>query len=384
MKPKTIKLIILAAVLAVLVFALAACGGNPLTEEQLDEMGYSVIVKYDFNGGLNSDSLGEVTIRVRKDARIPEPGSKGASFGAPSKAQSSLRGFYLGRETETGIVYRDEMWDFSKDTVTENVTLYALWWDNFVVKVHCDDQSADRTVDFAISRDKATGEADTVHAEFFSTTGLGMSNRTIIGYYTDEGYTEELTFPRKLDFTDDANGRQIDIYVKSVAGAWTVIDSAERFAKGFSFNDNIYLKTDVDLEGMDVNLPNNYGGVFEGNGKTISNLTVNRTVANTDSGTLYLGLFCTVQNWSNVKNVNFENVEVNVTLSQSNRIIGYYIGSFAGRIEEKATVENVTVSGKLVYNLNGSTVVPVVGEFAGLNSATLNNCDYDNVTVESK
>lgn len=384
MKSKTTKLIILTAVISVLALALAACGGNPLTEEQLEEMGYGVVVKYDFNGGLNSDNLGQVTIRVRPDSKIPEPGSKAASFGAPGKAQSSLRGFYVGTETENGIVYSEEMWNFEKDTVAENITLYAQWWENFVIKAHCDDTDSDRTVDFAISRDKNTGEADTVHAEFFSTTGLGMSDRTIIGYYADAAYTEELAFPRKFDFSDDENGRVKHIYVKSLQGAWTVIDSAERFAKGFSFNDNIYLKKDIDLEGMKVKLPNNYGGVFDGNGKKISNLTVDKTVLTNESGTLYLGMFGTVQNWSVFRNVIFENVQVTVTLSQSSRIIGYYIGLFAGRIEGNATVENVTLSGKLIYDMNGSNITPVVGELAGLNSATINNCVYDDVTVESK
>ena len=387
LRKRTVKFFILAAVLVALIFALCACGGNLLTEEQLDEMGYNIIVKYDFNGGLNSDSLGQVIIRVRAGSKIPEPGGSGASFGAPSKAKCSIRGFYTGTETADGINYSNNKWDFSKDTVTENITLYALWWDNFTVNVHCDDGEADRVVEYPISRNTETGESDLVYAQYFSATSLGMSNRTIVGYYADAACSEdkELEFPCHLDFVDEEGGRVIDIYVKSIVGNWTVIGNADALKKGFANNANVYLKKDIDMAGESVNFPSEgYVGLFNGNGKKISNFTVVKTVANGIKGTCNLGLFDSVGIGAEIKDVTFENVSVNVTLSANSSVTAYNIGLFAGKIDSGATVRNVVISGALTYNKNNSTADIEAKEFGGLisSTATVENCVYDNVTIQ--
>ena len=374
------------AVLAVCVVVLCACDDGILTRDKLVENGYGVVVTYDFNGGKNDDGASTVTIYIRSGSRIPKPGGEGASFGEPTKENCSFRGYYSGKKNDDGVVeYSDTPWNFAKDTVTEDTTLYALWWDDFIIAVHCDDGATDRIQEITIAREQ-NGAAMRVEAAYVTASKLNMNKRTIISYYTDENRTEEIVFPAMLPFEDTDEGRRIDIYVESLDGTWTVIRTADQFVNTLGLSSatttNFYIKNDLDLAGKTVKFPDYYSGTFDGNGKTISNVSLTQTVVTNAVNTAYFGLFRELRGGASVKNVTFANVSLVVTPTGGRNISECFIGLFAGYVYNNVKLSNVTVSGSLTYaNRVGATTIvnPFIGEKA--NSVDVSSCHYDDITV---
>lgn len=389
---KKITVLSLLLVLAVCVVALVACKGNPLTRDDIENQGYTVMVKYDFNGGINNDALQTVTIYVRPNSRIPQPGGVGASFGGPTQQGKTLRGFYKGTKNDSGeIEYADTPWNFQSDKVTESITLYALWWDNYVIAVHCDDDEG-HVEKVNISRDPQTGEAATVESGFLTPTLLGMSGRTIISYYTSASRQpeNEITFPRKLDFHDEEGGRVIDIYVESREGAWMVIRTADEFATAISNasagSRNFYIKNDIDMSQTQrqVKFPDRYSGTFDGNGKTISNLTITQSIPAKTSGMVYLGLFRELEGKAKILNVNFKDVALVADTTGGGRLQDIFVGMLAGYVYNGATLTNVTLSGTLSYKERTDDVRLQVGKLAGDISSGVDtsSCHYDDVVIQ--
>ena len=118
---------------------------------------------------------------------------------------------------------------------------------------------------------------------------------------------------------------------------------------------------------------NPFTGTFDGNGKTIKNLIIVEPTAK--EGKAYIGFFGYAKN-ATIKNVNFENVNINIPCLDIDHSQGH-IGAVAGSLEGKSTIENVTVKGDIkVYatqDANGASRVAVV---AGGNS-------YGNVTIKN-
>ena len=116
-----------------------------------------------------------------------------------------------------------------------------------------------------------------------------------------------------------------------------------------------------------------FTGTFDGNGKTIKNLTLVEPEAK--EGKAFIGFFGYAKN-ATIKNVTFENVYINIPCLDIDHSQGH-IGAVAGSLEGKSTIENVTVKGDIkVYatqDANGASRVAVV---AGGNS-------YGDVTMEN-
>ena len=105
-----------------------------------------------------------------------------------------------------------------------------------------------------------------------------------------------------------------------------------------------------------------FKGIFNGNGNTISNLTINKTTSNT-------GLFGYASS-ATIKNVNLENV--NITAKN-------YVGGLVGQALNNTEISNCSASG-VVYATEGS-----VGGLVGKQtSGTITNCFTDvNVSTTS-
>ena len=116
-----------------------------------------------------------------------------------------------------------------------------------------------------------------------------------------------------------------------------------------------------------------FTGTFDGNGYTISNLTLVESEAK--EGKAFIGFFGYAKN-ATIKNVTFENVYINIPCLDIDHSQGH-IGAVAGSLEGTSTIENVTVKGDIqVYatqDANGASRVAVV---AGGNS-------YGNVTMKN-
>lgn len=83
-------------------------------------------------------------------------------------------------------------------------------------------------------------------------------------------------------------------------------------------------------------------GVYEGNGKTISGLTIQAEVAEDDFSNVLFGLFSGIERGSVVRNLNLLNISIEV-----NGAGRAYVGPVVALAPEDSLVENVTVTGTI-------------------------------------
>ena len=126
-------------------------------------------------------------------------------------------------------------------------------------------------------------------------------------------------------------------------------------------NLNCTLAADIDLTGTEWTPIPNFAGTFDGNGKTITGLTINQSAMDN------VGLFASIDDVGTVKNLKLD--KVNVTANSN-------VGAIAG--VNRGTIENCSVSGKVA----GSSVNSYVGGIAGWHyGGTITDC-HSSATVE--
>ena len=123
---------------------------------------------------------------------------------------------------------------------------------------------------------------------------------------------------------------------------------------------NIILTADIDLTGTEWTPIPKFAGTFDGNGKTITGLTIKSTTTN-------VGLFASINEEGTVKNLTLDDVDIT---ADSN------VGAIAGQNE--GDIENCSVTGSVTGTSNNS----FVGGIAGYNSSgTITGC-HSAATVE--
>ena len=126
---------------------------------------------------------------------------------------------------------------------------------------------------------------------------------------------------------------------------------------------NIILTADIDLAGTEWTPIPKFAGTFDGNGKTITGLTINQPSTNN------IGLFASIKVEGTVKNLKLD--KVNVTANSN-------VGAIAG--ENRGTIENCSVSG----SVTGSSDNSCVGGIAGWHRVgTITDC-HSSATVEGR
>ena len=155
-------------------------------------------------------------------------------------------------------------------------------------------------------------------------------------------YTVSLAAAKDPGYTVSEDGRTYEVY-----NAEGLKNIAELVNKEWKLNINIILTNNIDLTGIDwtpigTNIGNSYTGTFDGNGKTITGLTVT-------GSNRYTGLFGFIGPGGKVMNVKLEGVQIT-----SDNSLGY-AGGVAGN--SWGTIENCSVSG----SVSGSDVGGVVG-----------------------
>ena len=126
---------------------------------------------------------------------------------------------------------------------------------------------------------------------------------------------------------------------------------------------NIILTADIDLTGTEWTPIPKFAGTFDGNGKTITGLTINQ------SATDNVGLFASIEIEGTVKNLKLDDVDIT---ANSN------VGAIAG--ENRGTIENCSVSG----SVTGLSDNSFVGGIAGLHiRGSITDC-HSSATVEGK
>ena len=169
----------------------------------------------------------------------------------------------------------------------------------------------------------------------------------------EAGKFYNITLNKDKGYTDDGQGNY------TVTTAEGLKNIAELVNEEWKLDINITLTDDIDLKGIDwtpigIDYNHQYTGTFDGNGKTITGLTVTRSDQ-------YAGLFGRIGTGGKVMNVTLENVQITSDNSSG------YVGGVAGW--SYGTIENCSVSGSVSGSgsdgSTGSTAGGVVGSQAG-------------------
>lgn len=192
----------------------------------------------------------------------------------------------------------------------------------------------------------------------------GTEERNLSAAITPEaGKFYNITLNKDKGYTDDGQGNY------TVTSAEGLKNIAKLVNEEWKLGINITLTADIDLKGIDwtpIGKDDNkaYTGTFDGNGKTITGLTVTGSYK-------YAGLFGDIDENGTVKNVVLEDVQI--TSDNSSGSVGGVAGDSWG------TIENCSVSG----SVSGTTFAGGVvgsqwgGSITGCNSsATVKGVTY--------
>ena len=174
-------------------------------------------------------------------------------------------------------------------------------------------------------------------------------------------------------FHEDGNGANRTMHISS-ASDFLLFQQA--INNGWTHDGNPYstfkytIDANIDMSGCEIEPINGFTGTsFNGNGHTISNLTIS-------SANTYCTLFDTIRaSGTTISNLTFDNVVINCIGSTPTR----YISPLIGRLSTACTISNCTIS---VSRINTSTIENIYyGGIIATNgsNATITNCQIENV-----
>ena len=161
----------------------------------------------------------------------------------------------------------------------------------------------------------------------------------------EAGKFYNITLDKDKGYTDDGQGNY------TVTSAEGLKNIAKLVNEEWNLSIDITLTSDIDLSGIDwtpigIDYNHRYAGTFDGNGKTITGLTVT-------TSDQYAGLFGCIDSGGKVKNVTLEGVQITTT---------YIYGSAGGVAGDSyGNIENCSVSGSVSGSGSSSDVGGVVG-----------------------
>ena len=252
-----------------------------------------------------------------------------------------------------------------------NLYLYAVWEPQayFVVDTVNKDGNVINLAKFETRSNGTLKERDCK-----STLTDAYSGHTYYKLYSDKEMTTEWDENKKFsEFETTPERPYVRVYAKYIEGTWTIVKTPLDLIGALRGDRAVYLDNDVTFDGTTASTTwpyvKRYSKLFEGNNHKVIfqkeitinyALTKNSTITDDDgrllaiSGPRYIGLFGALS--GTIQNVTFENVVINVEKPISTAFEkGVWVGLFAGRLETKATISNVNLSGKLVYVDNWET-----------------------------
>ena len=185
-------------------------------------------------------------------------------------------------------------------------------------------------------------------------TGLTLAGCTI-GDWADGGREEGTA--EDLGFSYNADTHTYSVYTPDGLMEWAKAAQSD-------LSLNCTLTADIDLKGKDwtpigsgFSSNTGYQGTFDGQGHSITGLTINKSTMN-------VGLFASIAEGGTVKNLTLD--DVNITASSSN------VGAIAG--ENRGIIENCSVSGSVTSSRMYSDCV---GGIVGQNNGTITGCTVE-------
>lgn len=407
---KTIRAILIFAVALATLLLVTSCKAtdNPYASNEGD--GYTVNIRYDANGGTYATNT---TVIV--DSYSPEDFPSGELPLLPPDSELRknpftakrsgyfLAGWYTERTEatdENGNPYYTYSghWDFDTDRLSldslegDTLTLYAAWVPEFSFEFI--DRESGATLGQVDINPLDGSRALTLPAWNTATGKMDKNDfpefvgKTFDAAYTDEGGLNKITDSSvthtgviDLD-TAEASGGVMKIYLDLLDGIWYRISTVDQLISNANPAAHYIIEADLDFSGKSWPLTGSFSGSIIGNGHKLENIT-----AKQGSQSQQAGLFGSITESAVIRDADF--VNVNYIIAKGSRNPGGSFGLFAGRIFEGATLENVTVSGKLTVSseaTNGS-ITAINGDHSiGLVCGTgyeYCNIDYSAITVEA-
>ncbi len=360
------KLIAFFATVASLLL-LGGCKFQPSLDERREKYDLPVSVTYYTNGsgayfGSNTTEKtlylpdGAVAMNIGVDTVV------NGSMPTPTRNNYTLIGWYEAEIDEEGkplkdengeVVLKTDAFDFKRVLKDgDAIKLYAKWQkkESIYVYLVCDEITPE--LPFTISKN---GQAVTVEdkgllTEYpYYTDGIcqepterlipSASGYTMVDFYADEACTQKVAWPLAQEEYGDYN-----IYAKYVKGEWLVLSEPSDVSKLFlpGKTRSFYLANDIDCTGVTVSpIANNFTSTLNGNGHTISNLTVDAgTVGRDVTEPPTLSTFGNIKEGAAIKDVTFDGITFKCTLA-SNKKANIY-GLYAS-IENLSSIEKVTL-----------------------------------------
>ena len=381
------KIILLLVIVASL-FIFAGCSFNRTIDEIRQKYNLTEQVTYYANGGAFENGKDVKDIYYKPRSKMLEIKEQTVSSVSITRKMYELTGWYKIKTDDLGnLLYTDtektkfdlesEPIDFStyqlSDGEGEHLHLAAAWKPDVKVLVHLVTPTPIvKTVD---NQQVTFNSGDEVNMLTFEELPDGTlkaeearepekckpenNSHTFVSYYKDEACTQLVEWPlvtQRPDSSADGEVQHVIIYAKYLEGRWTILKTAEDvktnvFANMLGSSTNkLYLIRDIDCSAMPMTLaPSNFAGTLEGNGFTIKNVTINRTLAATQTKYSLLG---TIKRTAKIRNVTFENVVTNLTITpkltgEDNR----YVYLAFDQMSTDATVENVSIDHKITLTL---------------------------------
>ena len=372
---RKITLIILCIIGALsLVLGLTGCSGETKKE-------YDYLVTFNYNTqNLNVDGdFGDQYLGVMAGSRIMQPCKpdtdqyKNSDFREKQIPRYEIRGWYVAKYDDNGEVLTngsevvlDRQWNFDKDVVNENITLYASLALKSTVRL---------IVDGEVANENSFVTGRVVTRNRFSPVNPKKSGYTFYDYYADAEFKEKFVFPFTVG-TDD-----IDIYARFIEGEnWSIVSTAKAFVDSYHTSAKIFVDADLDFTDLTWKSGLEFGGEINGNGHTLRNITC--PLSGTVSGTqINFGMFGVLRSQSYIRDITFENVTVTISTITA---VPVQAALFAWDIQSNAKLENVTVSGTIskgkIYD-GGDATLHAVCYRGNINSETVKNCDFTAITI---
>jgi len=204
---------------------------------------------------------------------------------------------------------------------------------------------------------------------------------TFYAFYYDEFYKNKVEFPVNLKENSYSS-----LYAEFICGENLVFIKNPEDLKVIGETENIYLLCDVDMSGITVSAPYAFRGKFFGNGFTVKNLGIDRTLS---YGENYLGFFGIIEKDAEITDIFFENMTVYLTFGEAeNDGTENYAGIIAGNIEEGALISDIKITGTLYYGNESKrslTIHKFCGEFGGVGmiDGIYSDLNFEDIKIKS-
>lgn len=333
---RKINLLFVMILIAVLAVCLPGCG---MKEQSLDGL---YVVTFELGGGTME------TATASTDTSIKFGYHPGTLVLDPCE----MNGYKIFRNGYifTGW-YTDEScsesskWNFDTLLSEEQLTLYAGW--KKAVKLTYALYYFDEN-----NEQKLLGEYEVTPGKTFDDWRRLAKSRigyTPLGYFSDPECSVE--WDKSFAHPGQEEDLEVPVYVNYLKGIWTFVNTFEDFEKAISNGANIQLNADIDGNGKTLAL-NDYGGILEGNGHTVSNFKMEKLKRNK---TYSCSIFNNLLDGAKISNVTFSDVTYDLSGTQEATEIklAALAVSCQGKGNIEVTISNVKIEGNVVTDYTG-------------------------------